>query len=604
MRVDPAAEPRPPGSGPRRRTLGVFLCWAVVFADIGTSVYYTPGILFRQVGVHAALFVALTLVVFALLSVKYAEVATRYPEGGGVVTVATRTINPLAGLLGGLLILVDYFLTASLSSLSGVLYLSVVAGALKSVVIPATVGALLILGILNWTGVKASAEVTAIFAVAAGAAQLVTVAAVIVHVGPSNLVHTFPQTLSGSALTPLGMLTGYAGAFLAFSGLETIAQLAPVMATPRFVVARRAMAFVVASMVVTSPLLTLWSTTLLDAKHANPDQFISLLGGYAAGQWLSWSVAITAALLLVFASNTAIIGTYHVLLALSRMRFLPAAVSARNRLRQTPHVAIAIAIFVPIAIVVASRASTGILGDLYAFGLLGGFTLTSLGLDIVRWHEQWRGPALWIGILTTVLVALAWTTNFFAKPLATLYGGGITLIGLAIGIATYRATRHRMPAVFPNIRRQGQRIIMLRHGRRQPAAEVLVVLPHDPKAVEPLVRTAGELARRRSIAFVYRGSSHRDQLPHLLEVVDPYLDDRDAHQMFARAEQLGRDLSGDRRFVYIPADDSGDALRQVWEDLQPNHTLLIADQAYAGAIPGPRTAERTVDGLRLVDVTR
>ena len=30
--------------------LGPFLCWAVVFADIGTSVYYTPGILYGQVG--------------------------------------------------------------------------------------------------------------------------------------------------------------------------------------------------------------------------------------------------------------------------------------------------------------------------------------------------------------------------------------------------------------------------------------------------------------------------------------------------------------------------------------------------------------------------
>lgn len=588
----------------RRRTLGVFLCWAVVFADIGTSVYYAPGILFRQVGVHAPLFVAMTLVVFTLLSVKYAEVATRYPEGGGVVTVAARTINPLAGLLGGLLILVDYFLTASLSSLSGILYLSVVAGALKAVIIPSTVAALLILGILNWMGVKASAEVTAIFAVAAGVAQLVTVGAVIVHVGPAHLVQTFPRVLSGPALTPLGVLTGYAGAFLAFSGLETIAQLSPAMAQPRFVVARRAMTLVVATMVVTSPLLTLWSTTLLDAPHASPDQFISLLGGYAAGQWLSWSVAITAALLLVFASNTAIIGTYHVLLALSRMRFLPAVVTVRNRLRQTPHVAIGIAVFVPVAIVIASRGSTGILGDLYAFGLLGGFTLTSLGLDIVRWHEHWRGPALWIGILTTILVALAWVTNFFAKPLATFYGGGITIIGLAIGLATYRATRHRVPAIFPQVRRQGQRIIMLRHGRRLPAAEVLVVLPHDPKAVEPLVRTAAQLARRRPVAFVYRGTSHRDRLPHLLEVVDPYLDDADAHKMFGRAEQLGRDLSADRRYVYIPADDSGDALRQVWEDLQPNHTLLIADQAYAGAIPGRRAAERTVDGLRLVDVTR
>jgi hypothetical protein len=61
--------------------LGPLLCWAVVFADIGTSVYYTPGILYRQVGAAAGLFVTLTMIVFLLLAVKYAEVSTRFPRG-------------------------------------------------------------------------------------------------------------------------------------------------------------------------------------------------------------------------------------------------------------------------------------------------------------------------------------------------------------------------------------------------------------------------------------------------------------------------------------------------------------------------------------------
>ena len=66
--------------------IGWFLVWAVVFCDIGTSVYYVPGILYGQVGAAAGLFVTLTLIVFLLLTLKYAEVSTRFPEGGGVVT--------------------------------------------------------------------------------------------------------------------------------------------------------------------------------------------------------------------------------------------------------------------------------------------------------------------------------------------------------------------------------------------------------------------------------------------------------------------------------------------------------------------------------------
>src|SRR5947209_1030706 len=75
------------------RRLGPLLCWAVVFADIGTSVYYVPGILYNQVGRLAGLFVIMTLVVFLLLTLKYAEVSVRFPEGGGVVTVAARGLN-------------------------------------------------------------------------------------------------------------------------------------------------------------------------------------------------------------------------------------------------------------------------------------------------------------------------------------------------------------------------------------------------------------------------------------------------------------------------------------------------------------------------------
>src|SRR5437763_449395 len=106
--------------------LGPLLCWAVVFADIGTSVYYTPGILYGTVGTLAGFFVILTMTVFVLLTLKYAEVTHRFPQGGGVVTVAAQALNHWIGALGGMFILVDYFLTASISCLSGMIYLAVV----------------------------------------------------------------------------------------------------------------------------------------------------------------------------------------------------------------------------------------------------------------------------------------------------------------------------------------------------------------------------------------------------------------------------------------------------------------------------------------------
>ena len=65
-----------------KATLGPLLCWAVVFADIGSSIYYVPGILYSTVGGLAGFFVLLTMGAFVLLPLKYAEVSQRCPEGG------------------------------------------------------------------------------------------------------------------------------------------------------------------------------------------------------------------------------------------------------------------------------------------------------------------------------------------------------------------------------------------------------------------------------------------------------------------------------------------------------------------------------------------
>src|ERR1041384_1448798 len=80
------------------------LAWAIVFCDIGTSVYYVPGILYEQVGAYAPAFVAMVTVGFVMLAAKYIEISWRNPEGGGVVTVASKAFGLRWGALGCMLI--------------------------------------------------------------------------------------------------------------------------------------------------------------------------------------------------------------------------------------------------------------------------------------------------------------------------------------------------------------------------------------------------------------------------------------------------------------------------------------------------------------------
>src|SRR5436309_7083317 len=254
-----------------KHLLGPLLCWAVVFADIGTSVYYVPGILYGTVGPLAGFFVFLTMSVFVLLTLKYAEVTYRFPQGGGVVTVAAQAINHWVGALGGMFILVDYFLTAAISCLSGIFYLSVIAPAIgPPFALWITVGVLILLGILNWVGISESAKVSLVGAVIAFLSDIAILVTVFTHISFPAFLALIPDMFAHHSLTPISILIGFAGSFLAFSGLESISQLSPVMKPPRKRVAGIALLLVVLTIGITSPLLTMLSTLLLYDNTGRP----------------------------------------------------------------------------------------------------------------------------------------------------------------------------------------------------------------------------------------------------------------------------------------------------------------------------------------------
>jgi len=486
--------------------LGPILCWAVVFADIGSSIYYVPGILYGSVGNLAGFFVLLTMSVFVLLTLKYAEVSARFPEGGGVVTVAAQAINAWVGALGGMFILVSYFLTAAISCLAAMQYLSVVLPAITPFLLWITIGLLALLGLLNWVGISESAKVSLVGALIAFLSDLAILWTVFTHVPLTELPLLFRRMFEGASLTPGSILLGFAGAFLAFSGLESISQLSPVMKAPRKKIISLALLLVVITIGLTSPLLTMLSTLLQPHEAADEvlsTQLISLLGGHWGNLFLQTEVAVSASLILVFASNTAVIGAYHVFLALSRMEFFPAFILNRNRLRGTPHWSIVLATGIPITVLLLVNGKITLLGDMYAFGLLGAFTVTCLGLDILRYRERraargasapheaevappdgrrsvppalygalpdhqealsshplrssdgWRNGAIpatfalwnrvlalwqrlgfWLGVLTTLLVLLAWSISLVSRPLATAFGGSVALVGMAVATST------------------------------------------------------------------------------------------------------------------------------------------------------------------------
>jgi hypothetical protein len=311
------------------RQLTWLLAWAVVFCDIGTSVYYVPGILYGSVGDKTPFFILLTSLGFIPLALKYIEITWRNPEGGGVATITTKAF-----------------------------------------------------------------------------------------------------------------------------GLKSISQLSPNMRLPLRKTTRRAMIAVIGTMLLTSPLLSILSINLLpsDFKSNQSERFISEIASLTGGFSLKLALVFSASCLLLFAANTAIIGAYHIFLALANSNFLPRVIGLRSERFNSPHIAIPIATLVPVIVIVATQGEIGLLGELYAFGLLGAFLFSSLSLDIIRSRLGRRDIGFWIAsVLTTVMILLAWSVNLVAKELATMFGGALTIIGMAIAVGVRHSwfvdILHQIPAI-------------------------------------------------------------------------------------------------------------------------------------------------------------
>jgi len=504
-------EPPPKPAGHDLRQLGFILAWAVVFCDIGTSVYYVPGILYGEVGNLAPTFVALTTIGFLLLASKYVEVSWRNPEGGGVVTVATKAFSPFMGAVGGMLIIVDYFLTAAISSVSAFQYLgSVVPWFSQHVELMAGLG-LVLLGAINIIGIRESAMVALWMAIASLAVNLVVVVAVSLSLTAEQWRFAWDQVRAVSTLPVRSALVGFAGAWLAFSGLESISQLSPAMKQPIRRTAGWAMLLVVITMALTSPTLTMLAIAGLSdpVKHQSQEFFVSELGRQYGGIVLAWSVVISAGALLLFAANTALIGGYHVFLALARGDYMPRVLARRNRLFGTPHVGIVFFTAVTFLIVHATGGELEMLGHLYSFGLLGAFTFTSAGVDVLRWRAGERGPTFLIGLVTTAMVATAWGVNIVTKWQATLFGGVVVTIGCVVAVAVRKdwAIRalHQLPWVATEAVRRIERAedILERRSREvvslETAAEAAAIEPSrtlvalrdiNPRLVEEAIRRA------------------------------------------------------------------------------------------------------------------
>ena len=200
------------------------------------------------------------------------------------------------------------------------------------------------------------------------------------------------------------------------------------------------MLLVIAGILLTSPLMTALRDGAADAATVNPERFLFELGGQFGPGALKVAIVLTAATLLMGAANTAIIGCYHVFLALVRLGYMPAWLAERSRRFNTPHRAIAISVLVPVLVIVGSRAAS-IDAARRALRLRASGSV-HLDLGGAGPHPLARAQAVgvgfYLGLFTSALIVDLVVREHLHKKMATIFGGSVTLVGFALAYSVRR----------------------------------------------------------------------------------------------------------------------------------------------------------------------
>ena len=211
------------------RVLDAPALFAIAYGEIGSSIYVALGIVAASALGLTPLVLAVTGLVFCLVALSYAEGTAAIPETGGAETFTRRAYNDLVGFVTGWALFLDYLIVIALSALFLPHYLGAALGADalrdRPWDIVVAVSAIALIGVVRL------ARRTRLHRPALAVALLdLLVQSLIVVLGLALLFS--PSTLvDGLSLAPGqdwldDLLFAIPLGFLAYTGLETVANLA------------------------------------------------------------------------------------------------------------------------------------------------------------------------------------------------------------------------------------------------------------------------------------------------------------------------------------------------------------------------------------------
>jgi APA family basic amino acid/polyamine antiporter len=447
---------------------GTGALFSAAYGNVGSSIYYALGVVaLYALGLTPITFMIAGLV-FVFTAATYTEATVMYPEAGGSSSFARHAFNELVSFFAAWGQMLTYIITIAISAFFVPHYLAVFWDPLGEGPGDVIGAIMLIAGLaaLNVKGTQESARLNLVLAIADLATQIVLVAIGLVLVlSPDTLVS---QVELGTAPTWGDFLLGIAVGMIAYTGIETISNMAEEAKDARRTIPR-GVGLVVLAVIGLYALLPIVALSAMPVEQDAAGKFTTELGttyaddpvlgivenlGLGAGmtEVLRVYVGILAAVILLIATNAALIGLSRLTYSMGQHRQLPEILRRIHPRFRTPYVAILV--FSGVAMVTVLPGETAFLATMYSFGAMLSFTIAHVSVIRLRKTkpEARRGwtPPLNVRVagvrvpLTAVLGAFGTGGAFIVvmalDPVTLLVGGGWMLFGLALYFA-YRRYR-------------------------------------------------------------------------------------------------------------------------------------------------------------------
>jgi basic amino acid/polyamine antiporter, APA family len=421
------------------------------------------------IALHALGFTPLVLLgaglLFLLVALSYAEATSALPETGGAATFVRRSMNDLAGFMTGWALFLDYLIVISLSALFVPHYLGAAfqIDALEHHPWDVVVAICAILGIAGVRLLRRPSLYTVGFAVPVLdliVQLLLVVCGFIFLFSPGALTH---GTSLGTAPTGHSLLFAVPLAMLAYTGLETVANLAEEARRPGVDLPRSLFAAI-------GTVVTIYVAIALVAVSAFPGPETALghrwlraplvgvaeqLRGHVPlwfADTIRFFVGASGALILLTAITTSISGFSRLAYSLGEHGQLPRAFGRLHRRTLVSPQAIAAAALITCGIVAATTIThhdVTFLASLYSFGVLIAFTAAQVAViklritapDLPRPYRaplnvSFRGAEIPVpAVVGAVLTFAIWIIALATHPGARYAGPAWLLAGLVVYIS-------------------------------------------------------------------------------------------------------------------------------------------------------------------------